>query len=96
MFKFRSRVDRNHRELVTALRAVGAEVLDLSRVGQGCPDLLVGWRGQLTLLEVKSGNGKLSEDQVWFHQFWSGYVKVIRTVPEALAAIGAEVEGGTG
>ena len=36
------RVDRNHSEIVDALRQAGASVQSLVKVGDGCPDLLVG------------------------------------------------------
>ncbi len=48
--------DDNHASVVQALRQVGAFVQDLGGVGQGCPDLLVGFRGAWHLLEVKDGS----------------------------------------
>jgi hypothetical protein len=36
-----AKVDANHGEIVKALRSAGCGVLDLSAVGNGCPDLLV-------------------------------------------------------
>ncbi len=49
-----AKIDRNHVEIVAALRGVGASVQDLAAVGKGCPDLLVGYRGQNYVIEVKS------------------------------------------
>src|SRR3972149_1571025 len=49
------RTDANHTEIVNALQAIGASVTSLADVGGGCPDLLVGYRGQNMLLEVKDG-----------------------------------------
>ncbi len=40
------RVDDNQREIVKALRAVGACVQSLAEIGQGCPDLLVFYKPQ--------------------------------------------------
>ena len=49
----RGRTDNNHQEIMDYLRkTMGAQVQDLSGVGKGCPDLLVGWRGVDFLLEV--------------------------------------------
>jgi len=48
--------DDNHQSVVQALRQLGAFVQDLGGVGQGCPDLLVGFRGAWHLLEVKDGD----------------------------------------
>ncbi len=49
------RTDRNHREILDALRDVGAVYLDLHAL-PGCLDALVGFRGQLHLLEIKDGD----------------------------------------
>lgn len=43
--------DTNERPIIEALRAAGATVTQLD--GKGVPDLLVGFRGQTFLLEVK-------------------------------------------
>jgi hypothetical protein len=38
-----------------ALRSAGATVQSLAGVGKGVPDLLVGFKGQTLLFEVKDG-----------------------------------------
>ena len=86
-----AKIDRNQPEIVEALRKVGALVYPMHTVGGGLPDLLVGFRGRLMLLEVKDGLAPLSQqaltpDQVKFHAVWP--VAVVRDVDEALAAIG--------
>lgn len=83
-----ARVDGNHAEIVDALRRVGCAVLDLSRVGDGCPDLLVRapGRGDLLLMEVKAAKGKLNARQRDFEAHGWG-VFVVRTVPEALKLV---------
>lgn len=91
-----AKVDANQSEIVAALRRVGATVQPLHTVGKGCPDLAVGWRGQTFLIEVKDGNKppsarKLTDDQVEWHGGWKGQVAVVKSVDEALAAIGAKV-----
>lgn len=92
-----AKVDANQAEIVGALRSVGAQVLDLSRVGQGCPDILVGFRGKNHLLEIKrpkakgEAAGRLTEDQLRFMAGWigRGQAAVVRTVDDALRVIGA-------
>jgi len=92
--RFRAKVDSNHHEIVAALRAAGRRVLDLSRVGSGCPDLLVCVGGKLLLMEVKTPLGpkggasksKLTPDQEAFRHQWP--FVVVRSVAEALAATG--------
>jgi len=80
----RNRADNNQEEIVKGLRAIGASVVVLSQVGGGTPDLLVGFRGQNYLMEVKEKQGKLSPIQVEWHTFWNGQVAVVRNLAEAV------------
>lgn len=86
-----ARTDANHSAIVGALRRVGCRVLDLSRVGAGCPDLLVSLpqRGrvpELMLMEVKTARGKLNAAQRTFEA--AGWpVFVVRDVDEALRLV---------
>ena len=81
------KVDLNQNEIVEAFRKLGASVLVLSAVGQGCPDALVGMRSRNkrinVLVEIKGAKGKLTTDQVSFHSEWKGDARIIRTVEEA-------------
>jgi hypothetical protein len=84
------RTDDNQEKIVRALRLVGATVADLSAVGGGVPDLLVGFRSRNHLLEVKGPQGKLTPAQEQWRHRWRGNPPVtVRTVDEALTAVGA-------
>ena len=88
-----ARVDENQRAVVAALRAAGATVEHLHRVGGGCPDLLVGFRGANFLLEVKDGAKppsaqKLTPFQEDWHASWRGSAHIVNSPEAALAAIG--------
>lgn len=90
--------DANHGDIVRALEAAGRSVLDLSAVGKGAPDLLVGWSGHMVLMEVKNPEGRdhgscaLLPDQERWHATWKGTrVVVVRNVEEALEATGVRV-----
>lgn len=88
--RLRARTDAGHKAIVQALRKVGCGVLDLSRAGHGCPDLLVKTHIPMTrliLMEVKEPNGKLTPDQKNFIDEWPEVV-VVRSVTEALEAVG--------
>lgn len=89
-----SRRDDNESGIVKALQQVGASVYRID--AGGIPDLLVGFRRQMFLLEVKAprgprggGGGKLTKKQIEFRRDWRGPVPIIvRTQAEALTAIG--------
>lgn len=84
-----AKVDSNQRPIVRALQEIfGPDcVFDLSAVGRGCPDIMVGLRGVNLLLEIKMDKGKLTPDQQIFHRVWDGQIAVVRTVQDALDAI---------
>jgi len=82
-----AKVDLNQKAVVEALRAIGASVQSLAPVGQGVPDLLVGWRNRNYLIEVKTLKGKLTEPQVKWHGDWKGTVHVVRTAKEAIEVL---------
>jgi hypothetical protein len=90
-----AKVDANQAEIAAALRTAGATVYSLAAVGNGIPDLLVGFRRGTWLLEVKDGKKppsarELTPDQVRFHSEWfGGPCMVVNSTEEALAAIGA-------
>lgn len=78
------RLDKNHAEIRQALEQVGASVYP-----GGPLDLIVGYRGFTTLLEVKTAKGKLRASQKAFMLSWQGVAVVVRTREQALKAIGA-------
>lgn len=86
--------DANHTRIVRALRDAGVSVHETHQLGGGFPDLVAGYRGRTTLLEVKTDRGTLTTDERDWHAAWRGQVAIVRTVDEALAAVGVEVERG--
>ncbi len=82
-----ARTDTNHKEIVAAFRSLGATVLDTSVLGRGAPDLCVGYAGFSVLVEVKHGNGALTEDQVKFHGSWKGDIRIVRTVDDVIGML---------
>ena len=74
-------------EVMKALRAIGAQVyyckLPL--------DLLVCFRKETLLVEVKEEGGRLTQVQQAFLETWPGRVEIVRSPSEAVAAVlGAE------
>jgi hypothetical protein len=87
------KVDLNQMEIVATLRKIGATVQSLATVGNGCPDLLVGFRGINYLMEVKDGGKvpsaqKLTPDQVKWHIEWCGEVHIVRSIYDAFEVLG--------
>lgn len=97
MSRFARKVDDNHSELVRLWRDMGAVVWDLSSVGRGIADVLVGWRGRWTAVEIKDGSKppsarKLTPQQILLH----GEIRraglplvIVTNTDEALAILGA-------
>ena len=83
------RVDANQGDIVGALLLVGATPRSLSSLGDGCPDLLVGFRQRTYLMEIKSPKGRLTDQQKDWIASWNGSpVHIVHTIDEALKAIG--------
>ena len=91
-----ARKDVNHDEIRLAFEGLGCSVLSLHRIGDGCPDLLVGIPGEPALnllVEVKydrpyrpgeggAEKGELNDEQVKWHSRWRGQVAVVRDLEE--------------
>jgi Holliday junction resolvase len=68
-----ARVDENHGEIVSEFRRLGASVIDLSGVGEGCPDLCIGVAKQNLLVEIKkNAKARFTEAQLDFMTYWNG------------------------
>lgn len=91
----RRKADSNHQDIIQGLEQWGASVLDLSAVGGGCPDLLVGWRNINLLVEVKRpgleqvrkrGRRQAGTDQrqQTFAESWRGIPVLRATTTEAV------------
>jgi hypothetical protein len=83
-----AKIDANQEAVVTALRTAGATVQSLAGVGKGVPDLLVGFKGQTLLMEVKDGFKApsarlLTEDQIRWHGVWKGGALAVVDSPDA-------------
>ena len=91
-----ARVDANQAAIVEALRAIGASVQSLAMVGRGVPDLLVGFRAQNWLLEVKDGAKpdsarRLTPDEATWHDGWRGQVATVASIEEAIELVSSGI-----
>jgi rhamnose utilization protein RhaD (predicted bifunctional aldolase and dehydrogenase) len=89
MTYYKKRVDENQKTIIHTFIALGASVLNLSTVGRGCPDLLIGYKGKTVLVEIKRDEkAKYTEPQIKFMQEWrGGTVSRIDSVDSAIRLI---------
>jgi hypothetical protein len=82
--------DGNHDEVVKGLRDFGVLVKSLAGVGEGCGDILCGYRGVLTVLEIKdpesSRGTKLSQKEAEFVATFPR-VYVVTSADEAISVV---------
>ena len=98
-----ARKDKNHSAIVEALRYAGCSVLDLSQLGRGVPDILVGRNGSDQLVEIKSLDDRMKMSsgaerslarQIAWSNMWRGKpVRIVSTASEALNAVGVLTAG---
>jgi rhamnose utilization protein RhaD (predicted bifunctional aldolase and dehydrogenase) len=73
MTYYKKRVDENQKQIIHTFICLGASVLNLSRVGEGCPDILIGYKNNSVLCEIKRDEkAKYTEPQIKFMQNWRG------------------------
>ena len=82
------KIDVNQPAIVKALRKEGFSVAITSALGSGFPDIVAGKDGRNYLLEIKNGNGGLTDDEKEFSGAWQGQYAIVRNVEEAYAACG--------
>jgi len=81
------RLDDNQRKIIQRLRQCGVSVQSLTSVGKGCPDILVGYRGENWLFEIKNpeqppNKRKLTQYEDSWHLNWCGRVDVVESFEE--------------
>lgn len=81
----RGKVDAVQKEIVEACKKIGASVISLAPIGEGCPDLLVGFRGKNFLFECKTTQkATLTTDQEILHKTFQGKIFVVHSIIEVL------------
>ena len=84
MTYYAKRTDANHKDIMAAFRGAGATVLDLSRQGMGCPDLLISYQGSMALVEIKTDpKKKFTSQQELFMTCWQAPVHRVETIEQA-------------
>lgn len=81
------RTDINQKDIMRDLKKIGASVQSLHTVGEGCPDLLVGYRGYNYPIELKIPGGKLRDRQIEWFDDWKGTAYVADSFDAVLEII---------
>ena len=92
-----AKVDANQTQITAVLRQMGATVTPTHTIGNGFPDLVVGWKGVTLLVEVKDGSKppskrKLTPDEQEWHGAWRGQVAIVETVEDAVQLLNRVTE----
>lgn len=82
--RYAARVDVNQPDIVKALRQIGAEVNYMHQLGQGTPDLLISFRQRWYVIECKSDDGELNDEQKRWIGRQKAPVYTVRSPEEAV------------
>lgn len=88
----KARVDANQKEIVQQLRKLDVSVLHTHQLGKGAPDLILGYRNENFLIELKDGSKvksrqKLTPDELEFQEKWQGNYAVCNSLEQVLSVI---------
>lgn len=81
------RRDANHGEIQGAFARLGCGTIDLSGVGDDCPDTLIEIAGTNVLVEIKTPKGKLEPGQERFFREWRGPREIARSIDDVAAIV---------
>ena len=87
-----ARTDDNQQDIISEFRRLGCSVLDMSRLGEGTPDLLIGYAGQCMLVEVKNGKKPpskrvLTGPQIDFWMSWKANPRVVKNLDDVAKTV---------
>ena len=86
-------MDSNQAEIVEALRGIpDLSVSITSRIGQGFPDLVIGYRGATFMFELKDpskpkADQELTPEQAKFHGAWKGQIQKVFSLKEIITTL---------
>lgn len=86
------RIDPNQPDIVAKLRKFGCSVAHTHTLGDGFPDIVVGYNGLNFMFEIKNplqppSKRRLTPDEVIFHDNWKGTIHVIESFEDAFSII---------
>jgi hypothetical protein len=87
------RTDENQKQIVNQLRKIpGVSVQHTHMIGDGVPDIAVGYKKRNYWFEIKDekkipSKKKLTPDEEKWHGEWTGHVAKVETIDEILQII---------
>jgi len=84
------RTDANHKSIIDSLRKIPmVSVTSTHTIGKGFPDIVIGYKKQNYLVEIKDGNKspsqrKLTPDEIDFHDKWNGQIMIAENIGDIL------------
>ena len=88
-------MDQNHAHIVKQLESMlgPGTVLSMARLGDGAPDIAVGWGGRCFFYEIKDADKcpsakRTTDDQERFRRRWPGHYAVVEDADAILRNIG--------
>lgn len=73
MHNNRHKRDKNHKPIVEDLKRLKIKYIDISQLGGGCGDLVVGYDNKNFIFEIKSDKkSELTTEEEKFHKDWEG------------------------
>ena len=87
------RTDRNHKQIIDQLRKIpGISVFSTHTIGKGFPDIVVGYKDQNYLFEIKdelkpASQKKLTLAEICFQMNWKGQYDIVENFTQILSII---------
>lgn len=91
------RKDSNQKSIISALKKIGASVIDASNIGSGFPDLIIGYHKKTYLIEIKNkdnwyGKRGGSISQKTFRTDWKGdQIYVFSSIEEIIELLNNDI-----
>ena len=87
------RTDANQQDIIDKLRCIpNLSVVSTHTIGKGFPDIIVGYKGNNYMIEIKDGakwksQQKLTADELVFHMKWKGQICVCNSFEQVFELI---------
>ena len=94
MGNWNKKVDTNQKSIVEAIRKCGGSACSIASLGHGVPDLIVGYRGQTVLVEVKHPKTEMNPMQREWAAKWQGSPVCVVRSPEEVERLLDNLGGG--